>query len=154
MEISPAHPTLFKLSFALSVKTWHPRDSRTCSEFNPGEPPINITWLFLPISCSLSVPDVEWCLSYSLSWPFSVGPVNPYRVGWLATSPRQSTMDRGKERGQSTKAESWDMGYLTASGVGSRDVDNLVYFTSLWSELPNTKNINYLLNSQNTIRIW
>lgn len=69
MEISPAHPTLFELSFALSVKSWHPGDSRTCSEFNPGEPPINITWLFLPISCSLSMPDVEWCLSYSLSWP-------------------------------------------------------------------------------------
>lgn len=40
-------------------------------------------------------------------------------------------MDRGKERGQSTKAGSCDMGSLTASGVGSRDVDNLVYFTSL-----------------------
>lgn len=69
MQISPAHPTLFKLSFALSVKSWHSEDSRTWFEFNPGELPINITWLFLPISCSLSVPDVEWCLSYSLSWP-------------------------------------------------------------------------------------
>lgn len=69
MEVSPAHPTLFKLSFALSVKSWHPGDSRTCTEFNPGEPRINITWLFLPISCSLSIPDVEWGLCYSLSWP-------------------------------------------------------------------------------------
>ena len=74
MEISPAHPTLFKLSFALSVKSWHPGDSRTCSEFNPGELRINITWLFLPISCSLSMPDVEWGLCCSLSWPLLSGP--------------------------------------------------------------------------------
>lgn len=70
----PAHPTLFKLSFALSVKSWHPGDSRTCSEFNPREPPINITWLFLPGSCSLSMPDVEWCLGYSLSGPLPSWP--------------------------------------------------------------------------------
>lgn len=108
IEISPAHPTLFQLSFALSVKSWHPGDSRTCSEFNPGEPGINITWLFLPVSCSLSMADVSDAWAILCHDPSSLGPANLYRVGWLSTASRQSSEGRGVEYGQ---VQAWSTGH-------------------------------------------
>lgn len=107
MAISPAHPTLFQLSFALSVKSWHPGDGRTCSEFSPGEPRINITWLFLPTSCSLSAADVSDTRAILCHDPSSLGPANLYRVGWPSTASRQSSEGRGMEDGQ---GQAWDMG--------------------------------------------
>lgn len=100
MAISPAHPTLSQLSFALSVKSWHPGDGRTCSEFSPGEPRINITWLFLPASCSLSAADVSDAWAILCHDPSSLGPANLYRVGWRSTASRQSSEGRGTEDGQ------------------------------------------------------
>lgn len=54
---------------------------------------------FLPISCSLSIPDVEWGLCYSCHGSLlRLAQLNPVGWGWLSPSPRQTATGREQNK--------------------------------------------------------